>query len=141
VRVSRHYRQFDAGQTGGKNDDCTVRALATARGLSYEDAWRQLYAHQGQVRACSFRLPEWLQASPEEYGVVRRLSFPARTGKPRMTGERFCDEHPRGRFVLRMAHHVVAVVDGELLDTFNSAWSCVYQAWEVAAAAREDGGR
>lgn len=125
MRVSRHYRRFDAGHTGGKNGDCTVRALATARGLSYEDAWRQLYAHQGRVRACAFRLTEWLQLSPDEFGVVQRLSFPARAGKPRMNGERFCDEHPRGRFILSMAGHVVAVVDGELLDTANSAWNCV----------------
>ncbi len=63
--------------------------------------------------------------------VLRSLEFPARKGKPRMTGAEFCRKHPRGRFILRMANHVAAVKDGQVYDTWDSTGRCVYAAWEM----------
>ena len=32
----------------------------------------------------------------------------------------FCNEHPKGTFVLALSGHVVAVIDGEYFDTWES---------------------
>lgn len=130
------FRKFDAGAMHSEfrdEGDCQVRALCTARGLPYPEAWTLLYAIQGERRTCSFAIVRELDApdcSPA-LGLFRRLSFPAVKGKRRMTAGEFCRKHPRGRFILRLAHHVVCAKDGQLYDTWDCSQSCVYVAWEI----------
>ena len=90
-----------------------------------------LYTMQGERRACSFELVKELDAQHSSLGVIRELPFPAVKGKPRMTAAEFCRKYKRGRFILRMAHHVACVKDGELYDTHDCSRSCVYKAWEI----------
>jgi hypothetical protein len=33
----------------------------------------------------------------------------------------FCRDHPRGAFVVKMPEHVATVIDGKLLDTWDSS--------------------
>jgi hypothetical protein len=134
--------KYDAGEghrarPAAEVGDCTVRALAVARAMSYGQAWQQLYAIQGEDAATAFDLPRWLCTYPDRFGVLaaRGLSFPALRRQPRMTAMTFCRIYPTGRFILQMAHHVAAVVDGQLFDTWNSSSRCGYRAWEVAPAA------
>lgn len=119
-----------------------MRALTTAPGTDYRTAYATLYELQGKYLlcdiACGFR--KLIELEPEALGVVRKLSFPAKRGQPRMTAEQFVRFYPMGRFILKTANHVAAVVNGRLYDTWNSSRRCVYQAWEVAAAAPEAGG-
>lgn len=137
-RTVAPFRKFDAGDgrrsPSAKDSDCQVRALATARGIDYQDAWALLYVVQGERRACSFILVETLRVQDSRFGVIRQLDFPAKRGQKRMTGAEFCRKYPKGRFVLRMAHHVAAVKDGQVYDTFDSTDACVYSAWEVREA-------
>lgn len=129
------FRKFDAGVVdrpkGAPTQDCQVRALTTARGIAYNDAWKILYEIQGELRRCAFSLVESLTAKDPRLGPVTTLPFPAVKGKARMTAEVFCKKYPRGRYILRMAHHVAAVKDGVLYDTADTSRCCVYTAWEV----------
>jgi hypothetical protein len=130
----RSFRKLDIGK--GKRPawdpgDCQVRALCTATGMRYEEAWDTLYRLQGKHRTAGFNLTAYLDRDGEALGVLRRLSFPAVKGQPRMTADEFCQKYPRGNFILRMPHHVAAVEDGVLLDCWNSSFCCVYTAWEV----------
>ena len=52
-------------------------------------------------------------------------------GKPRMTPAAFVKKYPAGRYVLSLAHHVVAVRDGVVIDTWDCTKKCVYKAWEI----------
>lgn len=134
------FRKFDAGAVarpkGAPKEDCQVRALTTARSIPYGDAWALLYVVEGELRRCAFALVESLAANDQRFGfgVKRTLRFPAVKGEPRMTGAEFCKRHPKGRYILRMSHHVAAVKDGVLYDAFDSSAKCVYTAWEVTAA-------
>jgi hypothetical protein len=115
----------------GKAVDCQVRALVVALEMDYNDAWHLLYTMQGERRWCSFGLVEDLKSRDSRLHVVRALSFPAVRGKPRMTGAMFCDRYKTGHFILRMAHHMAAVVGGKLYDSWDSTRKCIYTAWEV----------
>jgi hypothetical protein len=127
------FRKFDAGAhiAGRDKADCQVRALVHATGMRYREAWDLLYTVQGERMACGFRLVDALKAGDERFGVVRTLAFKAIRGRKRMTGARFCIEYPTGYFILRLAHHVAAVVDGTVFDTWDSTAKCVYQAFEI----------
>jgi hypothetical protein len=99
--------------------------------MLYDEAWETLYRLQLKHRSSGFHLVGYLDRDAEALGVIRRLSFPAVKGKPRMTGYAFCKKYPRGNFILHMAQHVAAVEDGVLLDRWDSSRCCVYTAWEV----------
>ncbi len=128
--------KFDAGRGEQFQDkgDCQVRALATARGIAYEEAWELLYKLQGEKRTSAFCLTEALDSEDPRFGVEAFLSFPAKKGSRRMNGLTFCFTHGSGSFILKMAHHVAAVVDGQLYDTWNSTHNCVYRAWRLKPA-------
>lgn len=134
------FRKYDAGVVhrpkGGDTGDCQVRALATAISISWEDAWRILYMLQGKRKACGFQLVEELR-KPDDlfpYKVHRQLDFPAKKGQKRMTGADFCKKYKKGRFILRLAHHVVAVKDGVFYDIMDCTQMCVYTAWQLPPA-------
>jgi hypothetical protein len=132
--VKTNFRLYDAGKglrPTGDEGDCQVRALHTASGLSYNQAWDALYTLQGKYRTAGFRLGFYLEKG--ELSVIRNLKFPAQKGKPRMTAVKFVKRYQKGSFILRQANHVVAAQDGIIFDTFDSTERCVYQAWEIAA--------
>lgn len=111
--------------------DCTVRALAKASGMSYEQAWQKLYDLQGANRHCAFRIFEYLRKMPATMGVIRSFKFRAHRGTPRIKLREFVENHPEGRYLVQVAHHVAAVVDGKLYDTWDCGRKCVYGAWEI----------
>lgn len=135
MRTASVWVKFDAGAGHAaalaKKQDCQVRALSTALEIPYPEAWEMLYRMQGERRACGFQLVEELRIGHSAFNVVQELPFPAVKGKKRMTATEFCKKHKVGRFILRMPHHVAAVKDGVLYDTFDSSHACVYTAWEV----------
>ena len=131
-----------------KGRDCTVRALTVAIAVSYETAWDMLYKFQAVQRTNAFDLGGLLDqrlldspalrltnASNHSTGyhwtVKQALSFPAVKGKPRMTPAAFVKKYPTGRYVLSLAHHVVAVREGVVVDTWDCMKRCVYKAWEI----------
>ncbi len=149
------FAKIDAGDgrrsKEAKGRDCTVRALTVAIAVSYETAWDMLYEFQAVQRTNAFDLggllDQRLSESPgirlsqrssmgdpadrRRWTVKQALSFPAVKGKPRMTPAAFVKKYPTGRYVLSLAHHVVAVRDGVVIDTWDCTKKCVYKAWEI----------
>lgn len=130
------FKLFDAGAEfrNGQMDnaDCQVRALVTAGNYNYHEAWDILYTLQGKYRSIGFTIKQYLDGG--ELNVVRRLSFPAKRGRSRMTPAEFSKTFTKGRYILRMAHHVAACVDGTVIDKWDCTRKCVYCAWEIRSA-------
>ena len=60
-------------------------------------------------------------------------AFPAIKGYLRMYPGDFCKLFPRGRWIIKTAKHVSAVVDGTIHDTFRpDPFRCVCGAWQLA---------
>jgi hypothetical protein len=122
----------DGGRSTSKRkaqkNDCTVRALAIARQLPYDDAY-DILKEAGRKCGRGFDFVKWIETQP----WATKISFPAVKGKPRMTPAQFCRDYPKGTYILRVTKHVVAVRDGVVFDTFeNRPDRCVYTAWAVA---------
>lgn len=145
VRVSMSGRDFagnvyglsyswlvsDAGRAASRRpqqkNDCTVRALALARGLAYDDAYDRL-KEGGRKCSRGFRFSDWLNRQD----WATRISFPAVKGQRRMNPATFVTQYPRGRYVCQVAKHVFVVIDGVVYDTFeNRPDRCIYAAWEI----------
>jgi hypothetical protein len=47
-------------------------------------------------------------------------------GSKRPTVKSFAMSHPKGKYIVSVAHHVVAVVDGMYYDTWDSGYKSLY---------------
>lgn len=110
------------------SNNCTVRAIATATGLSYDDAHDEM-ARWGRAVNAGADFKRWVK---ERAPYLTWHPLPAVKGQPRMTTARFCKAFPEGRYILSIANHVLPVVDGITYDI--SPWAadnCVYGYWQV----------
>lgn len=125
------YQWSDAGRSGSKRprqqNDCTVRAIALARGLAYDQAYDLLLA-AGRKASKKFRIEDFLKDQP----WAEWVSFPAIKGQRRMNPDTFHTRFPKGTFILKAAKHVYAVIDGTVFDTdLPRPDSCIYGAWAI----------
>lgn len=140
------FRKFDKGdleRPKGVTNDCQVRALATATDISWNAAWAMLYERQGIRKYCHFELLNSLKEMEDDtfslidgisflhFDVVDVISGQPKKGQKRMTVKDFCMKYKKGRYIVQVANHVVAVKNGVFYDTHDCSHSCVYKAWEV----------
>lgn len=101
--------------------DCSIRALSKALGVSWLEAWDAV------MPLCrKHQLLTWYYAIPDtETNIMGELGFKRgiitnKKGTKRPTVKQFALDHPTGTYICKVAHHVVAVVDGKYYDT----WDC-----------------
>lgn len=108
------YQPNPAGRNVG---DCSVRAVAKALNISWEDAYAKI-ASNGYAMGD-------MPSSDSVWGSVLRQNGFYREAIPNecpdcYTAKDFCKDNPYGIFVLGFGGHVATVVDGDLYDSWNS---------------------
>lgn len=110
--------------------DCVKRTVAKVFDKDYKEVSLELNRFKKVTGEPTFNSTKNWTKFVENLGGVK-LSFPAVAGQPRMNGYSFVKEFPKGRYLLRMAKHTVACVDGVIYDTWDCRDKCVYFAYEV----------
>ena len=110
--------------------DCTVRALANSISCLWVDAFDYLVAKARR----DYNVPndgpgflQWLIEGGAEWNHCKAVK-----GKKRMTVLQFAESHPKGRYVVTIANHETACVDGVVLDSFNCGSSAVVGYFDMA---------
>ena len=119
---------YEDGKKWNKSD-CVIRAFAEAAGIS----WIEAYDLLSERARTTYDVPNSNSNYPHvlvEYGFVKN-SVKVVKGKKRMTLEDFCKSHKKGRYCVRVANHLTAVVDGVCYDEWNPANICVYVYYEL----------
>lgn len=70
------------------------------------------------------------------YEVFRKCGYKEYTekavkGQKRLTVEQFAQQHPTGRYLVKVANHLTAVIDGVIKDAWNTSNEVVYKYFEV----------
>lgn len=97
--------------------DCTVRALARALNIDWEQAHVMLDYN-------SYMMGDISNANSVLAAVLRQHGFymdVAPECPQCYTAEIFCEDNPHGTFVLGFGTHVATVVDGILYDVWDSS--------------------
>ena len=107
--------------------DCTIRALCKALDVSW------LEAFDLTIPICRREQVSNLFDAPASvrHAFLAELGFgytpiSNKRGSTRPTISEFAKDHPTGRHIVVVAHHVVAVVDGMYYDTWDSGRRTLY---------------
>lgn len=117
------WKEYNPNPVARNVGDCSVRAIAKALGVT----WEQAYA---LTAANGFAMGDMPSADSVWGAVLRQHGFRRKaipdTCPECYTAEEFCEDNPKGVFVLAFGGHVATVEDGTLYDSWDSS-QCVPQ--------------
>ncbi len=144
------HQMFKAPATlaGREHNDCAVKALAVAAGVSYDDAHAFWELHGRKPRRGTFTnetLPYCRRSADfSELGfrATRVGGHSTRYNEDECgtdsgwvpfhtTLRAFCRSNPQGSFIVCVAHHALAVVDGTVVDYTNSDLRRIRDVWKI----------
>lgn len=107
--------------------DCTIRAISTALNQEWQETYIGLLI-EGYIM---YDMPS---ANRVWGNYITQKGFKRQvlpTECPTCyTVKDFCDEHPHGTYILAISGHVVAVIDGNYYDTWDSGDENPIYYWE-----------
>ncbi len=119
--------KYNANPAGKRVGDCTVRAISKATDQEWEAAYSAL-AVEG------FLLYDMPSANHVWGAYLRRKGFRRNiipdTCPDCYTVEDFCRDNPKGVYILALPSHVIAVIDGDYYDTWDSGGEVPIYFWE-----------
>ena len=116
------FRRYNANPLGNDTADCTVRAISTAQGKTWDETYREL-SELAQKQGVLLDNVEFI----EDYLDSRYL----RRCYNSLTVGEFLEECPKGVFLVTMKSHISCIKDKVLIDTFDCRDRVLWCAWEV----------
>lgn len=128
--TSKHYKYYQPNEMDKKDDygDCAIRTICKTEGLDWLDAYDMMYRLSREVQCpmnCKYGFEHILKSKGYTYTGISN-----KKGTKRPTVEQFSKEHKEGVYVLVVANHYVASVNGYFYDTWDSGNCCLYGYWE-----------
>ena len=112
------YEEYNPNPKGRRVDDCTVRAISKALGVTWDKAY-DLLSDKGREMGDMMHADSVWGAVLREKGFVRH-AIP-NTCPYCYTAADFCRDYPTGVYVLGFGGHVATVVNGRVFDTWDSS--------------------
>lgn len=111
------FRYFNPNPQNNLVIDCTVRAISKVTGQTWDSTYIGLAVKGYESKDMPNSNAVWSK-------YLRQLGFRREiipnTCPDCYTVKEFCEENPRGAFLLATGNHVVAVVNGDYYDTWDS---------------------
>ena len=109
---------YNPNPAGARVGDCAVRAVSKAFGNSWDTSFAEIAIE-------AFMLKDMPSSDAVWGNTLRRKGFKRATIPDSCpdcyTAEQFCEDHPKGTYVLAFGGHVATVVDGILYDSWDSS--------------------
>ena len=119
------YVYYNANPSGKATGDCVIRAIATVTGLP----WRTVH---WELAALSNEMYQMMDDNVVWHEYLRRLGFNIRMVQlPCTRVADFGKCFPRGKYILGTGKHVVAVIDGDYFDTWDSGNEIAVFYWKL----------
>lgn len=126
-----NYKFYNAHPEGKRVQDCVKRAITLVAQMDYHQVQLELNRYKKVTKTKVYNDRKNCNAYCENVLGMTKLSFPAVAGEDRMNGDRFTRAYPKGRYILNMAGHWTACVDGVIYDTWDCRDKCVYTAYKM----------
>lgn len=110
--------EWNPNPVGRRVGDCAVRAISKALGVDWETAYVMIASNGFSMGDMPSSDSVW-GATLRQHGFYR-ISIPD-TCPDCYSVTDFCNDNPKGTFVLGFGGHVATVVDGDLFDSWDSS--------------------
>ena len=107
--------------------DCVARAISIATGLSWCQVIREI-TELGITLGSVFNDKKVYEAWLHKKGWVK-MKQPRKLNNTKYTLTEFMKKQPKGRFLVKLAHHLTFVEDGKVYDTWNCTKKTVGNYW------------
>lgn len=129
--ASRNYKYYQPNKKDLKDEyyDCVIRAFTKALNMEWLEVFDELHPLSRELQ-----IPYNCRPCYEKYLEQKGLKYTGisnKKGTKRPTVDEFAKTHKTGTYILRVAHHLVTVVDGIYYDTWDSGRKSMYGYWEV----------
>lgn len=121
------WRSFNENPDGNRVGDCTIRAISTLLDQPWEKTAVEMFVQSFIMRSIMSENAVW---GAYLYGKGYRRGTFEDICPSCYTVRDFCREHPNGRYLLAISGHVVAVIDGDYYDTWDSGDELPVYYWE-----------
>lgn len=120
------YRYYNPNPLLKSTSDCVIRALTKVLDSDWDTVFVSLCAQGFDLKEMPSSNNVW-RTFLVRHGFARyyipynlKCSYSVRE---------FCNDHPKGTFILFVGEHVIAVIDGDYFDTFDSGNECPVFFW------------
>lgn len=111
------YRIFNPNPVRRSTNDCVLRAICKIFGLDWVTAHDQIAAESRAKYDTMDANHVWIGWLMKQWYRLYPIPY---TCHDCYTVRDFCREHPTGEYILGTGSHVVAVIDGDWYDSFDS---------------------
>ena len=119
------YVYYNANPSGKATGDCVIRAISTITGLP----WRTVHWDLAELSNEQYQM---MDDNPIWHEYLRRLGFSIQMIQwPCSRIKDFCRCFPSGMYILGTGKHVVAVIDGDYYDTWDSGNELAVFYWKL----------
>ncbi len=119
--------EYNPNPLGKRVGDCVIRAITKVIDISWEQAYIEL-SFQGFIMGDVLTANNVWGAYLFDKGFVQDVI--PNTCPDCYTVEQFCEDYPKGTYVLATGSHVVAVVNGNYYDTWPSGDETPIYVWK-----------
>lgn len=121
------YVYYNPNPKHRRTDDCVVRAISK---ITKKD-WHYVYT---QLCIRGFIMCDWGNCNEVWGSYLRKIGFERKsipnTCPDCYTVKDFCKDYPKGKYILACGNHVIAIVDGNHYDTWDSSDEAIIFYWE-----------
>ena len=119
------YVNYNANPSGKATGDCVIRAISTITGLP----WRTVH---WELATLSNEMYQMMDDNVVWHEYLRRLDFDIHTVQfPCTRVADFGKCFPHGKYILGTGKHVIAVIDGDYYDTWDSGNELAVFYWKL----------
>lgn len=130
--TTKSFKYYNANPYNRLAGDCVIRALCTALGQSWEQTVRELTEvgiKKGYVVTDGAAISTYLA-----YKGWTKYKQPRKLDNTKYTGMEFCTKLQTEKSLQPIianigGHHIVAIIDGRVLDIWDSTEGCIGNYW------------
>ena len=121
------FKFFNLNPLGRHVNDCTVRAIGTALGITWDEAFVYL-SEYARVQAI---MPDEVQYIDEFLAAHFEKICGCNDKQRRITVGNFVELNPVGTYLITMNGHITCCIDGCIYDTFDPSDRIVWDIYKV----------
>lgn len=116
---------------GKETGDCVIRAVAFALNKSWEEIYDE-FVEKGRECHCLPNAKDVYEPYLDAAGVRMPAMWTDDKGKRhRYTIKTLSKQYPTGTYVLRTAHHMTVMKDGQCVDLWDCSDKAAYIIWRI----------